>query len=55
MAAIINLLLTLSTLTHLDDVNHVWQEAVHADLQQHDQSSAHVLPHLWLLVCRQCK
>lgn len=55
MAAILNLLHTLSTLTHLHDVMHVWQEAVHADFQQHDQSSAHVLPHLWLLVCRQRK
>lgn len=34
---------------------HVRQETVHADFQQHDQSSAHVLPHFWLLVCRQRK
>lgn len=32
---------------------HVWQETVHADFQQHDESSAHILPHFWLLVCRQ--
>lgn len=55
MAAIPNPFLTLSTLTHLDDVMHVWQETVHADFQQHDESSAHVLPHFWLLVCRQGK
>lgn len=55
MAAISNLFFTLSTLTYLDDVMHVWQETVHADLQQHDESSAHILPYFWLLVCRQRK
>lgn len=50
-----NLFFTLSALTHLDDVVHVRQETVQAHFQQHDESSAHILPHFWLLVCRQCK
>lgn len=49
------LIFTLSTLNHLDDVMHVWQETVHADFQQHDESSAHILSHFWLLVCCQRK
>lgn len=40
---------------HLNDIMHVWQETVQADFQQHDESSAHVLSHFWLLVCRQSK
>lgn len=42
-------------LTHLYNVMHVWQETVQANFQQHDESSAHILPHFWFLVCRQCK
>lgn len=34
---------------------HVWQETVQADFQQHDESSAHILSHFWLVVCRQGK
>lgn len=40
---------------HLDDAVHVWDEAVNADFQQHDQSPAHVLPHFTVLVTGQCK
>lgn len=40
---------------HLDDAVHVWDEAVDADFQQHDQGPAHVLAHLTVLVTRQCK
>lgn len=43
------------TLPHLCNVVHVGEEAVHADLQQHDQSPAHILPHFRLFVPRQCK
>jgi len=34
---------------------HVWNEAVDADLQQHDQRPAHVLTHLAVLVPGQRK
>lgn len=40
---------------HLDDAVHVWNEAVNADLQKHDQSPAHVLPHFAVLVASQRK
>lgn len=40
---------------HLDDAVHVWNEAVNADLQKHDQSPAHILPHFTVLVTRQCE
>lgn len=40
---------------HLDDAVHVWDEAVDADFQQHDQSPAHVLPHFTVLITCQCK
>lgn len=41
--------------TYLDDAVHVGDEAVDADLQQHDQGSAHVLSNLRVLVCSQRK
>lgn len=41
--------------THLDDAVHVRDEAVDADLQQHDQRPAHVLADLAVLVARQRK
>jgi len=34
---------------------HVRQEAVQANLQQHDERSAHILPDFGFLVGRQCK
>lgn len=34
---------------------HVWNEAVNADLQKHDQSPAHILPHFTVLVTSQGK
>ena len=40
---------------HLDDAVHVRDEAVDAHFQQHDQSSAHVLPHFAVLVASQRK
>lgn len=40
---------------HLDDAVHVWDEAVDADFQQHDQSPAHILPHFTVLITGQCK
>lgn len=41
--------------SHLYDVVHMWQETIKADFQQHDQSSADILPYFWLIICRQCK
>lgn len=40
---------------HLYDAVHVWYQTVDSDLQQHDQSSAHVLPHLAVFITRQRK
>lgn len=40
---------------HLDDAVHVRDEAVNANFQQHDQSSANVLPNFTVLVASQCK
>ncbi len=41
--------------SHLDDAVHVRDEAVDADLQQHDQSPAHILTHFAVLVTGQRK
>lgn len=42
-------------IAHLDDAVHVGDEAVDADLQEHHQRSAHVLPHLGVLIHSQSK
>lgn len=34
---------------------HVWDEAINANFQQHDQSPANVLPHFAVLITGQCK
>lgn len=47
--------LPLAPSPHLDDAVHVRDEAVDADLQQHDQRPAHVLADLAVLVPRQRK
>lgn len=41
--------------THLDNTVHMWDEAVNADFQKHDQSPAHILPYFTVLVTSQCK
>lgn len=41
--------------THLDYTVHMWDEAVNADFQKHDQSPAHILPYFTILVTSQCK
>lgn len=40
---------------YLDDAVHVRDQAVNADLQQHDQGSANILSDLWVLVGSQSK
>ena len=50
-----NVIRVSKSLPHLDDAVHVWDEAVDADFQQHDQSPAHVLPHFTVLVTGQRK
>lgn len=41
--------------SYLNDAVHVWDEAVNADFQQHNQSPAHILPHFTVLITSQCK
>lgn len=41
--------------TYLDEAVHVGDKTVNADLQQHDQSSTHVLPDLRIFICCQKK
>lgn len=39
--------------TYLDEAVHVGYKTVNADLQQHDQSSTHILPDLRIFICCQ--
>ena len=40
---------------YLDDVVDLRDETVHANLHQHDQSTAHILPNLGVFIVRQEK
>lgn len=46
---------SVSSSSYLNDAAHVRDESVNSHLQEHDQSPAHVLPHLRVLVCGQRK
>lgn len=40
---------------YLNNAVHVWNKAVDSDLEQHDQRSTNVLPHLRVFICSQRK